>query len=372
MRRSYLPPSRRSLCSNHAGNERLSGLGIRPAGFSPDVDNPAPLPAAGVTLPSATNRSPAQAALRYAVIVSVALAEVLAVFALYGYIGDKLHARWNSNYTLEIFERHLITGLLPVPLAFLLWLRVLERDGRLPLQFSLPMALLSAAGFTALFSLAAHPYLMLASLAFAVVTALFIFVPIAPWAQRVLRQPKLACVALIAATASMNFYWLMEHFTLAKALLFAAGKTASFLLSVFGIPIFMVQSIEYPLAYDLYSSHFKIILVPFCCGFEGIFMFFFVLSAVLMLYWQRFKTRRLWPLYGMGIVVVFLINALRIAILFSIGHLANTPGMPGWVQSLRGAPFELFHSWLGWVMYQIAFALFAVWLCRSGSKKSNG
>lgn len=316
-------------------------------------------------------RIPANMMLRYAGIIGLALAEALAVFALQGSISHELRLLWQPTYKLETFERHVAAGLLPVPVAFALWLRALERNGRLALRFSPVMAVISVAGVAAMPFLYGHPHMMLYSLTLGVVAGLFAFAPPADFLRRAVRQPRLAIVALAAATASYVYYWLMEQ-PVTDSLLSWDGEAVSAVLNLFGMDTFFTENLDHWMVYNMYSKHFVMKMAPGCCGFEGIFLAMFMLSVVLLMDWERFQGRWLWPVYGLAAVLMFVVNLVRVAVLFSIGYWAYTPGMPQWVQSLQGAPMFLFHSYLGWIIDLFAFGCLALWLYRSTVKQEKG
>lgn len=118
----------------------------------------------------------------------------------------------------------------------------------------------------------------------------------------------------------------------------------------------------------LQTSYFQVYIHQPCSGLEGIFLFFFLLSLLVLLDWKVFGRFRIWPLYVFGYVYMYVMNAIRIGALFMIGYHAGNPASPAWVRSLKGTPFEVFHTYTGWVIYLLAFFIFAAWMYRHARK----
>src|SRR5258706_13246147 len=101
------------------------------------------------------------------------------------------------------------------------------------------------------------------------------------------------------------------------------------------------------------SANFAVQLQPPCSGLEGIFLFMFLLSGMILLDWQWFKRFRLLDIYLVAIVFMFFVNALRITVYVIIGHWANAPDAGEFAQSLGDLPLAMFHSLAGGVLYLI-------------------
>ncbi|HVS78552.1 MAG TPA: exosortase E/protease, VPEID-CTERM system, partial [Steroidobacteraceae bacterium] len=93
----------------------------------------------------------------------------------------------------------------------------------------------------------------------------------------------------------------------------------------------------------LETSHFAIYVAPYCSGLEGIALMI-VFSCAWLLYFRReYVFPRALMLIPAGILVIFGLNALRIAALMLIGN-AGYPGI-----ALYG-----FHSQAGWIAFNCA------------------
>ncbi len=302
--------------------------------------------------------------LRYLTLVSVSLSGVMALFLLQDAFVDQLHIYWRDSFYLKYRGKQLTRGMLPVPFVFMLWVCALERGQPFTRRFSPLMAAISLAAFVGTQWL----YGSLQLLSWAIITGtlagLFVFLPVREWARRAVRHKRLAAVALTAMFSLWVFYAAMQS-RLAIQMLYWTGTASTTLLGWLGLDMLMVESMEFVPAYDIYSSHFSIILVPDCCGFEGIFLMVFMLSITLMMHWERLGATRLLLVYACAVSAFFCINVIRIALLFLIGDVARRPGMPDAVAALNGAPYALFHSYLGWGLDMLVFALFALWLFRS-------
>lgn len=305
---------------------------------------------------------------RYLLVISYPLLEQLAMLLLHDGIDYRLAAMWNNSYALLTFRRQLPAALVPVPFLFLFWLRQLERDGAMPLRFSPVMAAVSLASFVGMTQLLHKPFLMMMVYTLAVAAGLFVFLPWREWLRRAAAQPRLALVGLMGMFASWNYYWLMQH-EVTRLMLAASVSTVSRLLEWSGMESLAVPNMDRSWAYDLYSSRYKVLVSPYCCGFEGMFLFFFMLSLTLLLDWDRFKGRRLLPYYLLGAVVLFFVNALRVAAIFALGHWSYAEDAPAIIHAYRDSGIDLFHSYMGWVLDLLVFWLFAAWFYRPDKPK---
>jgi exosortase/archaeosortase family protein len=196
-----------------------------------------------------------------------------------------------------------------------------------------------------------------------VVAGLFVAAPFAECLKRAIRHPRLAIIAVIAASAAANYYLLSE--VMWKQMCNWTLNGIYTLLSIFHMNIH-----AYPGASNearlilLRSPYFGINIWADCSGLEGIFLFNFMLSIVFLMDWEIFKRRSILLLYGFGIMYMFILNILRISLFFALGYWAYRPDAPEWVQHLQGAPIYLFHSYIGWLIYLVAFASFAAQMYR--------
>jgi len=279
---------------------------------------------------------------------------------------------------------------LPIPIAFILWAQLMEKlDGKFVLCFSPSFGAFTIAFLIAGVGVIAFPQLQQLMIQFmtaehaldafrrfqlimfvaGVITGLFVVVPVGECLKRVIRHPRPAIVAIIAASAAANYYWLMRimweqmcNWTLTGVYSF---------LSIFHMNIagHVWSPSDTVTSLVIESPYFVIRVDPSCNGLEGIFLFNFMLSVMLLVDWELFKRRSLILLYGFGVLYMFVINILRISLFFTLGYWAYRPNAWKWVQGLRGAPVYLFHSYVGWVFYLAAFGIFAAWLYR---KRTTG
>lgn len=96
---------------------------------------------------------------------------------------------------------------------------------------------------------------------------------------------------------------------------------------------------------------------PGCDGFEGIFFFLFVFCILMMLDWKKHSPRRLFALFGGGILLMIALNVLRITLFFAAAlwltlRLGNTEAQEWFVWA--------FHSHVGWILYVIGIVLFVL------------
>lgn len=97
-----------------------------------------------------------------------------------------------------------------------------------------------------------------------------------------------------------------------------------------------------------------------CSGMEGVFLFSFLLSAVLLMDWKFLKSVPLINLFLLGFVFMFLVNMLRIFVLFLLYDLAANPASGALGEFAQGWPKEMAHSTAGWIFYFAAFCIY-VW-----------
>ena len=120
----------------------------------------------------------------------------------------------------------------------------------------------------------------------------------------------------------------------------------------------------HPIKMMVLSKYFVVEVYRTCSGLEGMSLFIFLLSIIFLLDWRIFRQVRILEIYLIGILYMFFINAVRIASVFSVGYHAWDPAASGFAKSLRGAPIELFHSFVGHIYYLTAFAIFAAIMYR--------
>ena len=254
---------------------------------------------------------------------------------------------------------------LPVPFAFLLWVRLMERDEKFTLAFS---PIFCALSITLLIAMLEFPDMQQYLFATGIIAGLFVLAPFTTCMHHIIRQPRPALVAVVAAMAGFNYYWLMQSIWMKMC--DWTVRTVYFILHSVGMNNVVVHNLnDYVRVHSfnnqvilINSPSFTIAIMPACNGLEGIFLVNFLLSVMFLFDWQVFKRMHILLIYLLGIIYMLFMNPLRLAVYFWFGSWANRPDAWHWVQSLRGAPVYLFHSYVGFVFYLIAFGLFATGL----------
>jgi exosortase/archaeosortase family protein len=288
---------------------------------------------------------------------SISLAAVFSLFALQAFQGEW---HWVAETThVSQFSAEAI----PIPIAFLLWVHLMEKKGqKFTLGFSLVFCILTIE-FLTMGQVLWKP-LKQQVLVIGVTAGLFMFISFRECLVRAKNDIRPAIVAVIAATAAINYYELMR--TLWEEMSNWTKIVVAALLRLFRMDISSTDVVRwdpsFPPNLTIKSPYFGIQVYGSCNGLEGIFLFMFMLSAMLLIDWDMFKRRSITLLYGFGIIYMFFFNALRIFTFFTLGYWAYNPRAWNWVHSFQGAPLSLFHSYVGWGFYLWAFGIFAAWM----------
>ena len=104
---------------------------------------------------------------------------------------------------------------------------------------------------------------------------------------------------------------------------------------------------------------------------DGLMIFFALMTIVTLIDWERFRRFTLWKLYAAGLLTMFLVNALRITLLFLLGNVASHPNAPEWLKPMKETMFTLFHEHIGWSIYAIVFAIFITPIYRRAWEQDN-
>lgn len=301
---------------------------------------------------------------RYLGIASVSLLGVLVLFfILNSSVEADLYIN-NSHHVLPV-----AVMFIPAPIAFLFWLRLIEHQGgRLAMRTS-PLWLGISIGMFLSVLTVTMPQLRIACFAAGVICGFLVHVPPREYWRCIRRNPLAVVVLLIAATASINYYWLMKAIWVEMRGL--TTYTVFHTLQFFNFDAYAKAHPRVNTTIFIYSPHFMIWVNNACNGLEGIFLFNFLLSIMFLLDWHIFGRWKLFLVYALGIAYMFIVNALRITLFFTVGYWAYRPDVPAWVQSMRGWPVMMFHSYIGWVLYLLAFGLFALVLYRVVGRKKR-
>lgn len=300
---------------------------------------------------------------RYISMVNVSATGALVLFFILNSSEDALDYINSSHHVYPLAVKFL-----PVPVAFLFWLRLMDSIRPLPMRFS-PGWMGSSIGAFMAVLMVLDPWLRHFSLVVGVIAGLFVWVPFKECLQRMREQPRATLVMLVAATATINYYWLMRDIWVqlrnwTTALVYGT-------LHTFGAEAYAVIHPRVDTTIFIRSKSFTIWVNNACNGLEGIFLFSFMLSLMFLLDWQVFRHMKISVIFAVGALYMFFMNAMRITLLYTIGYWAYKLDVPDWVKAMRGWPVVLFHSYIGWVLYLIAFGIFAFWLYRAAGRKKR-
>jgi exosortase E/protease (VPEID-CTERM system) len=121
-----------------------------------------------------------------------------------------------------------------------------------------------------------------------------------------------------------------------------------------------------PAAYVLATDRFAVQVLPYCSGLEGVGLMLAFTCAWLLYFRRDYIFPRALLLIPAGLMLIFALNAVRIAGLLLIGN-AGYPGV-----AIYG-----FHSWAGWIAFNIAAGGLAFlshespWLNRAARERSG-
>lgn len=305
---------------------------------------------------------------RYLRIGTVCFAGVLSIFLTQAFLEGTWQAKLREGLSRHVSE--LGASVLPVPFVFLLWVYCVEKlRGPFTLNYSPFFSLISIGSFTSLYMIDTQAGLAYRMLWLAVITSFFTMIPVTQFFDRLWREPRVTLVALIGGTAAYNYYWLLRdiwHYMCSWT-----TQTVVMILKFFNFDADANVVGQDEMRFRIASDQFSIIVNPGCSGLEGIFLFMFMLSLTLLSDWEFFRRRSLSMFYAFGVVYMFFINTLRITVFYTLGYWAYKPDMPEWVQSMRGSTVDLFHSYVGWVFYVVAFIIFLLWIYESTAEKAN-
>jgi exosortase/archaeosortase family protein len=275
----------------------------------------------------------------------------------------------------------LAVSLFPIPVCFMLWLRIAQRQTMAIYKpLSVIMCCTSIIAFASLMYIPFKWRLEVEVLG--ILAGCFAMVSVRECALQLIRDIKLTLVLLVGMFPAIMYFKIQEH--LWTKVCHATAHVVDFILQrLIGLHVYVYES-QRPVMYRLIRHHYRngeikittkkipagdkivtmqsdtfgIKLFPACSGMEGVFLFMFLLSCVLLIDWQIFKKRSVIDLYLMGFIYMFMVNAIRISGLFVFGHYAWQPDASHAMQLSRGVPIHVFHTWVGWVIYLVAFFIF--------------
>lgn len=269
--------------------------------------------------------------------------------------------------------------LFPMPIAFFLWARLVQTKGKFGFRISPLFAALSLAGFVAGIVLinTSKKYPPFATIAFVFGLSMgyFVFTPFSNCLSRAISNPRATFVALLCAVPGIAYYSILYSPAGGKLLLWTSEAVSFIVLET--VESAEVIRYRYP-RYDVLkpltlvkSPHFDLLVAPLCSGLEGACIIVFLLSALLLFDWRMFRRRALSLLYALALIYFFVINVLRIVLLFLLGYWVYSPGAGYLARSMQDRPVDLIHSYAGALLYPFSFALFAVWLYWSTGRSNR-
>jgi len=265
------------------------------------------------------------------------------------------------------FASQIAVEFLPIPIMFMLWLRYMDHRKKFVMAFSPLFCAISIVFFVTAQEMASDYNLQQELFVAGVISALFIMVPFSAALGRMLLNPRVTICAIVGSAAACNYYWLQS--TMWEKMCGWTAQAAFKILHPYS-PSFSTFITPHQHNFIIISPHFQIQINPGCNGLEGIFLFNFLLSAMLLIDWELFKRKSIVLLYAFGVVYMFYINALRIVSFFTLGFWAYNPYAWHWMWYLQSAPLILFHSYVGWVFYLIGFGVFAGWMYTSTTRET--
>lgn len=249
----------------------------------------------------------------------------------------------------------------PIPLAFLLWARLRGPAGLVRRRPSRLMWALSTVEFQIAWWDPAAP-LSGVSATLAMLTGFFVFARPKPSLRQAFAEPRALLIS--GAVALALFAYKLISIILWRHLCRATGIVVAHILAFSDPGIAVINT---PGVIILSAPHFQLRLFDGCSGIEGMFLFAFLLSTLLLFDWPLFRARDCLWLYLAGLLGVFFLNAIRITALFLLGVWAWRPDAGPLAIASRDLPLTLFHSFAGWALYLAAFAVFAMWLYRTST-----
>jgi exosortase/archaeosortase family protein len=250
-----------------------------------------------------------------------------------------------------------------IPVAFVLWLKIWD-EGKPPRAIpSVTIGLIAfpvfmIAGIATAYPLWTH-YRAFTTFA-AIMMAIILYTGVKRPLQAVRAEPVAAILSILLGAILYIHGFLHETFW--SVLCEATANVIAALTKLAGFPIGIKPTDENVIY--LSTDTYSLMLAPPCSGMDGMAIFFGLLTVVFLMDWRMFKGFPFARLYVAGFFLMFLINALRILVLFSIGAMGAHPNAPEWMKPFKDAMFAMFHDHVGWTVYVLTFAIFVTPLYR--------
>ncbi len=179
-------------------------------------------------------------------------------------------------------------------------------------------------------------------------SSLIIFLDLAALVHRIKKYAWEALFGLFAGSLFYLFHLSIHYLWpfLSTAVTFIVYT----LLNLMGLGMTMGTD-QYTLSHPLFSAK----VAAACSGLEGIFLFIFLFSLILIVDWGSYTLKKALLIYCLGILFMFFLNVLRVTIFFTAAIWATQQ----WGQGEASQLFVwFFHANVGWVFYLIGIAIF--------------
>jgi len=209
-----------------------------------------------------------------------------------------------------------------------------------------------------------------------VIAGFFALIPFRPFVEHLRHDHRAVAVAIVAALCPNTYLalnlWAWSHLSgVTNAMIRGALWVCGFATTIYTTEEKGGDGKLTDFNVHIASSDFSVHIGSLCSGFEGVFMFVFLLSVFVLLDWRLFsKVTRLWVAYLLTIPFILIINVSRISGLFLYAEWYI------WWYKGNGvgrATMEAFHSNIGWMLYFVAFTAFLPllyrWAMRAGKVK---
>jgi len=256
---------------------------------------------------------------------------------------------WNIG-PMEISHNGIPVSLVGMITGFMLWFRLMEQEKEFEIAFKWPTFLLAIVLFiiAAILFTRINPHLYATIVLLGTGISFFIFVRMKDLMRRALSNAKPSILAGITSSFGIIFHLLRE--LIWGKMVNVTAIVVHFLLKLAGVQTSIWSEVTGGMSIGL--PGFSINIASGCSGLEGIFLFFFLLSAIFLLDWRIFSKWNLLELYGIGFIYMFIVNSLRITAFFLFAmHMHNK-------HPIAKDIVELFHSNIGLALYLITFTIF--------------
>jgi exosortase E/protease (VPEID-CTERM system) len=169
----------------------------------------------------------------------------------------------------------------------------------------------------------------------AILLAALAFIPLVLWLQLVRATGTVWLYALLAAVVAGCFGVLVRS-------LWAPAAQLTFAIVKSMLTPLLAHVISQPAEMRLGTPSFHVVIAPECSGLEGMGLVLIFGAVWLWLFRHDLRFPQALFLVPVGLVVAFLLNSIRIAVLILIGN-AGAPGI-----ALGG-----FHSQAGWIAFNV-------------------